>query len=446
MSSFDLISMAIRNLLKRKLRTVLTVLGVVIGTASIVVMISIGIGMNESYRMQVEQMGSLQVITVSPVGEGGMYYSMSDASVSASSSQNNKGKNVVLNLEAFEKFRAIEGVEAVTPVVRNYMMLISGKYVADASFIGIYPETMEAMGYGVTEGRSLEEADKNVVVVGEDVISSFYNPKQMGYRRYGSDSVNIDIFNDKLQLTYDWGYGTNYANKSIKPIRVEAVGKMASGGENGYNVIMPIKTLESIIKQKEEYQNKNSGVSNPQRKKSGVYDSAAVKVSNMNDVKRVQEQIKDMGYSASSLNDYLESMKETTKMLRMMLGAIGAISLIVAAIGITNTMVMSIYERTREIGVMKVIGASLSDIRRLFLTEAAFIGFAGGVFGVFISFAASKLVNYFAAAQGSNMLSSIPIWLYLGSLAFSTLVGIVSGYFPAKRAMRLSALEAIKTE
>ena len=139
-------------------------------------------------------------------------------------------------------------------------------------------------------------------------------------------------------------------------------------------------------------------------------------------------------------------MKETTKMLRTMLGAIGAISLIVAAIGITNTMVMSIYERTREIGVMKVIGASLKDIKRLFLTEAAIIGFMGGIFGMLLSFGASKAVNYFAMKQSSDMLSSIPLWLYLASLAFATLVGVASGYLPAKRAMKLSALTAIKTE
>ena len=171
-----------------------------------------------------------------------------------------------------------------------------------------------------------------------------------------------------------------------------------------------------------------------------------VKVDNMDNVKEVQENIKNMGFRASSLTDELETMKETTKMLRMMLGAIGAISLIVAAIGITNTMVMAIYERTREIGVMKVIGASLSDIKKLFLTEAAFIGFAGGLAGILLSLGASKIVNVFALRTNSNMLSSIPFWLCGASLIFATFIGIAAGYLPAKRAMKLSALSAIKTE
>ena len=160
----------------------------------------------------------------------------------------------------------------------------------------------------------------------------------------------------------------------------------------------------------------------------------------------MQQQIKDMGYQASSLTDQLNTMKETTKMLRMVLGAIGAVSLIVAAIGITNTMVMAIYERTREIGIMKVIGASLRDIKLLFLTEAAFIGFAGGVLGIITSFLMSLIVNLVATKQASEMTSSIPVWLYLSAVAFATVIGVLSGYLPAKRAMKLSALTAIKTE
>ncbi len=166
----------------------------------------------------------------------------------------------------------------------------------------------------------------------------------------------------------------------------------------------------------------------------------------MDNVQTVQQQIKDMGFRASSLTDQLEAMKETTKMLRIVLGAIGAISMVVAAISITNTMVMAIYERTREIGIMKVIGASLRDIKLLFLTEAAFIGLAGGLAGIVVSFGVSQIVNLVAMQQGSNMTSSIPVWLYAGAVAFATGIGILSGYLPAQRAMRLSALTAIKTE
>lgn len=440
MSLNDLISMAVRNLWKRRLRTFLTILGVIIGTASIVVMISIGIGMNESYMKQISEWGSLQVIDVYPPNSNeGMVVSNN-----SNSKTKNKNNNVVLDTKAIQGFKEIPGVIAATPVLNDYMQLICGKYTADVSFIGIDPSCFNDLGYNISEGRGLLEDDKIALVVGESVLSNFYNPKLSWQARYSSEPPTVDIFNDKVQITYDYAYGTKDADKSIKPIKAEVVGKLGGNDQNGYSVIMPIKQLEKIQKEKQKHDSNNGSSSN--KKKSGTYEKALVRVQDIEKVQEVQKYIKSLGYNASSLSDVLESMKETTKMLRTMLGAIGAISLVVAAIGITNTMVMSIYERTREIGVMKVIGASLKDIKRLFLTEAAIIGFVGGVFGMLVSFGASKIVNYFAAKQASDMLSSIPLWLYIAALLFATLVGVASGYLPAKRAMNLSALTAIKTE
>ena len=132
------------------------------------------------------------------------------------------------------------------------------------------------------------------------------------------------------------------------------------------------------------------------------------------------------------------------------LGGIGAVSLFVAAIGIANTMMMSIYERTKEIGVMKVIGCSLGNIRQMFLLEAAFIGLGGGVIGNVLSFLMSAAIN--ALVKGKEMgmttgqISYIPLWLVLVSLGFAMLVGTAAGYFPARRAMKLSPLAAIRNE
>lgn len=226
---------------------------------------------------------------------------------------------------------------------------------------------------------------------------------------------------------------------------MDAVGKTSADGNSSWSVFMPIKELEKIQKARQEWEEKQYG-SNSSRSQSKEYNEVLVKVDEMDNVQDVQQQIKDMGFRASSLTDQLESMQETTKMLRLVLGAIGAISMLVAAISITNTMVMSIYERTKEIGIMKVIGASLKDIRGLFLAEAAFIGFVGGVIGIMLSYLLSFIVNMVASGQGSTMQSSIPVWLALGAIAFATGVGIVAGYVPANRAMKLSALTAIKTE
>ena len=364
MSTSDLIKMAIRNLWKRKLRTFLTVLGVVIGTTSIVVMVSIGIGMNEGFKKQVEEWGSLQTITVSADGNnrgGGDRNGMESGGTK---------KKTELNLAAIETMKQMEGVDTATPMINEYMQIGYGKLVASGRVIGIDPASMTAMGYKITEGRALETGDSKVMIVGGSMIEEFYNPKMSWEMREQAEAPEIQLLNEKVLLTYDWGYGTRYADKKIKPLKMTVEGILSGSGSDGYSVFMPIKELEKLIASKEKYEKSEYGGrgSNSNFKKKGVYEEALVKVATMEQVKEVQEQIKEMGFGAYSLTDELESMKETTKMLRFMLGAIGAVSLIVAAIGITNTMVMAIYERTREIGVMKVIGASLADIKKLFLT------------------------------------------------------------------------------
>lgn len=436
MSTRDLFLMALRNLWKRKLRTALTVLGVVIGTASIVVMVSIGIGMNRGFAQQLESWGSLQVINVYP--SGGMVYD------DATGNMKQEKKANELNAQAVERFRQMESVEAVSPVIQEYLYFSVGKYVADASVMGIEPDTMAALGYSVEEGRPLEAGDQKALVFGGGV--EFYDPKLSWEMRYAADPPAVDLLNETINVSYDWNYGTRHADKSIKPIKMQAVGKTSAEGGNAWSVFMPMDELQEIQKARQEWEAEKNGNKNTEKNKSKEYSEVLVKVDDIDRVQAVQQEIKDMGFRASSLTDQLESMKETTKMLRLVLGAIGAISMVVAAISITNTMVMAIYERTKEIGIMKVIGASLRDIKRLFLTEAALIGFSGGIVGIVVSFGVSFVVNRIAAGQGSTMQSAIPLWLALGAVGFATAVGILSGYLPAKRAMKLSALTAIKTE
>ncbi len=182
------------------------------------------------------------------------------------------------------------------------------------------------------------------------------------------------------------------------------------------------------------------------------YNQLTVSVDEMEHVTDIQTQITEMGYEASSNAEWIESEQKTMGYVQAVLGGIGAVSLFVAAIGITNTMMMSIYERTKEIGVMKVLGCDLRNIRSLFLLEAGFIGFIGGVIGLALSYTLSAVINKLASGANGMMMpesasiSYIPIWLALLSLAFAVMVGMVAGFFPALRAMRLSPLAAIRTE
>ena len=138
--------------------------------------------------------------------------------------------------------------------------------------------------------------------------------------------------------------------------------------------------------------------------------------------------------------------------IEAVLGGIGAVAMLVAAISIANTMTMSTYERTKEIGVMKVLGCSLGNIRSMFLAEAAFIGFLGGVVGIGLSYSLSLLANKLIApaimeGYGTNArISIIPIWLVVAAIIFATIIGMVAGFFPAQRATKLSPLAAIRNE
>lgn len=464
MNKKDLIRLAFKNFMRRKTRSVLTILGVLIGTAAIVVMLSLGIGMNESFKQQLKRMGSLNVIDVNPYyfeedGKGGGY-----------------SKQTVLDDKAVAKIAAIEGVEAVTPFLQTGLKLVSGKFTTYANIMGVDPKSLEAFDYVAAEGRLLLEEDTTALLFGSQTPYNFSNPRansgrfgrRGGYVFFGGPGgegerpePDVDVLNDKLVMTFDMSYGERRPagaggdtdNKPPKLYKVKGVGILEeSQDEKSYSIFMNIEYLKKIMKENERAQS-SQGVRNNGNQQEG-YQQVKVKVKDMNDVQKVQQQIKEMGYGAYSLTDILESMQEQSATMQAVLGGIGAISLFVAALGITNTMIMSIYERTREIGVMKVLGCMLGDIRNLFLFEAGLIGLLGGIMGLGFSYGASALLNRFAGGLfgggygggGDSIISLIPLWLALASLGFATLVGLVSGFMPARRAMKLSALEAIKTE
>ena len=181
-----------------------------------------------------------------------------------------------------------------------------------------------------------------------------------------------------------------------------------------------------------------------------AYTSLKVQADDLDQVENLAATIQNLGYQTNTNAEYMKSAQKEFMMVEAVLGGIGAVSMLVAAIGIANTMMMSIYERTKEIGVIKVLGCSLKNIKQMFLLEAAFVGFGGGVIGNIVSFLLSAIINFLTQGSGSmgldGNISYIPIWLSLLSILFATMVGMAAGYFPAVRAMKLSPLAAIRNE
>lgn len=472
----DLLRMSISSLKRRKLRTFLTVLGVVIGTASIVVMISLGLGMQESMYREIEQSGGMTSLTVTgKQTDIGMY--------SYSSMEGEEESDKYITDEVIAQLREMEHVKSAEPVLSLNAIALKGKYMGYLDLRGMTPEGLKQLKLNLAPGGKLPDPDSpNLdLIVGNGVIQSFYEESTgKGYWETG-ELPDIDFMQDQLflildestyfqskesasmglgedggQASQDGTGGTGTAKKTAKKYVVKASG-VIDGDVNAYNanyyyVYCDLDTLKDMLKK--EF--RGSVIPGQPSTKSGkpyskfVYSSAAVQADDMDQVDALSAQIREMGYNVSTNAEYMESMKKQFAMVQAVLGGIGAVSLLVAAIGIANTMMMSIYERTKEIGVMKVIGCSLKNIRQMFLLEASFIGFVGGVIGNILSFLMSFVIN-FLTGNGSAVgldgnISYIPMWLVLASLAFAVLVGMTAGYFPALRAMRLSPLAAIRNE
>ena len=252
------------------------------------------------------------------------------------------------------------------------------------------------------------------------------------------------------------GGGEN-APKPPKKYMVETAG-VVEGGVDDYNsyAYSVYTEIEGLKAQLKKIFKKKPIPNQPTNKKGKpypyfIYDNAVVFVDDMANVTEVQKVINDMGYQANSQMEWIEQSQQTYDIIQLVLGGIGAISLFVAAIGIANTMMMSIYERTKEIGVIKVLGCDMGNIRNMFLMESGFIGFLGGVIGLMISFGVSYAMNNFLGLGQAMMgvegdISRIPLWLAASGVVFAVFVGMAAGFFPSLRAMKLSPLAAIRNE
>ncbi len=432
MGSLDILAMGARNLWRRKVRSLLTVLGVIIGTAAIVVMISLSVGIEDALVKQFENMGDLSIVEVWPGFSG--------------------NERTMIDTEMMDKISAIEGVEVATPLMNSYARIIADRYEVTTSIMGIKPEALPYLGIEISEGRLLTTEDDLHMLFGSQVLPRFQIPRSTSNMRGGyypdynqSTEPPIDVMEVNLRLSYDMGWGDG--NTQYELYRAQAVGIIGGDGYNrySYSVIMPLDTVIRL-EQENNSNNRSGGRYEPE------FNQVMVKAATLDDIDHITASIQQLGLQSHSLSEMLEEAKRSTEFIRLILGGIGAISMLVAALGITNTMVMSIYERTREIGVMKVLGAKLADIGKMFLVESALIGFFGGVVGLGVSFGISYFLNNIIAGAGmigipmQARMSIIPPWLVILALVFTSSVGLIAGLYPAIRAMRLSALEAIRTE
>ncbi|HSL29172.1 MAG TPA: ABC transporter permease [Anaerolineales bacterium] len=446
MKLLDLVRLIFGNLSRRKARVALTAIGVIIGTAAVVILVSLAIGLQRNANEQLYGIGDLTQIQVSPAyemmeGGGGMVVSVDGG-----------GRGVpgepqparLLTNAALDELRAIPGVASVIP--REYLMTgVLVKYQkleGGVSIIGVDTADLSALGLEAMEGST--ELGRGNVVIGAMVPNNFYDPR---IRPGQEPPPPPQLYGQQIQVTVmKWDEQGNEIRKNYS-LRVSGVLR-ETRGESDWTIYFPleqVKTLNEWAQGRRINYNREG------------YSQVIVKVQNVEQVLDISEQITDMGFQAFTPQSFVQGINNFYVILQFIFGGVGAIALLVAAIGIANTMAMSILERTREIGLMKAVGATNRDVLAIFLGEAAGIGFIGGLGGIIIGWLAGQGLNviaivYLASQAGQqggpppSVAVYTPVWLPLFALIFSTIIGMISGLYPALRAATMIPVMALKYE
>jgi len=477
MKILDILGMGFRNLLRRKTRTLLTVVGVVVGATAIVIMLSLGIGMEEQLNNTISSMGDLTIIDL----VARPWRPDSDGGGGGTSGENH------LDDALIERIREWDGVVAVSPYEFLWRMrpgIYAGRryqYDGWATLIGVSADFVPYLGFEIESGQMPQPGDTNFMLIGrvesykfrdtrrplrQREWEAFQNPDTTQPPRI--DILRQDIYIQAYQQSHSWNWetGETIERRAIthKQHSIDKIGILKPDDSRGWDETTWMILIDYNIIRELQIEEERANRTRASQSQIGMFDQIKIKTADLKAAEAIMLRLEEEGLMLSwSLSDVREGLQETQRASQMLLGGIGAISLLVAAIGIANTMFMSIYERTKEIGVMKVLGCPLNGIQSMFLFEASIIGFCGGIFGSALSIALSMTMNrveFIRTALGNmggtsgwhmpnveqSDISIIPLWLIIAAIVFSTLVGLVSGYLPSRRATKISALEAIRNE
>ncbi len=439
MKLIDLIRMVLENLSRRKGRVALTAVGVVIGTAAVVVLVSLAIGLQQNFSKNLYGISDLTRIDVYPGY-------MMETSVKMGMSGGGGGIEEVklLTPDVLDKIAAIPGVIQVIPQDWSYSgsMIKFGKLEGYMGMIGVGTDDLANLGYEATIGETT--LSRGTAVIGSWVPLNFYDPRV----RPGQPTPEPpELVDEQIKLVLmKW---TEDGQEVRKTITVRIIGQLKeTRGEADGSMYVSMEDITAW--------NEWARGSRINRKKEG-YGQLIVRAEDPEQTLSIAEQINDLGYQASTPQSFLEPINNFFSIMQLIFGGVGAIALLVAAIGIANTMTMAILERTREIGLMKAVGATNRDVLSIFLGEAGGIGFLGGLGGVIIGWLAGQVINVVALAYLTQQVSqsggappsfaiSTPLWLPIFALTFATLVGLISGLYPALRAATLVPVNALKYE
>ena len=449
----DYIQHSLSNLWKMKLRTFLTTSGVIIGIGALVSMFAFGEGVQNNITNTFKQLGLLNYINVYP-GSGGMNRQFRGRGMNrrgTAASDPNK-ENKVLDDELIEKIEALEGVEAVFPEIQFPAMVKYGKNESFETIQALPAKICKSGLVKLKEGTYFDTDDANSLLITSSLLQGIgiKDIKNAVGKQITISTLSSDLSMENIPniLSSQENNGLPLANKDYNFTIVGIIEQVDTPGPSlmRSDIIIPSGTAQkmdkiSITSVSDIFQSMNQ----PQG-----YSTIGIRLKDPKYVDSVEKWIKDAGFNTFALIDQLDQMKKAFIFMDLFFFAIAMIAISVASLGIVNTLVMSILERYREIGIMKAVGASSADIKKIFLFEAGLIGFLGGTFGLLLGWLVSSIINLianiFLSRQGVPYMSyfSFTLWICLGSVAFSIMISLIAGIYPTLRAAKVDPVVALR--
>ncbi len=391
--------LAIKNLLGRKLRTFLTIMGVAISVGFVCLLMAFSYGLQRAATEQIASGDTLKNIDVS----------------------NGSSKLVSLDNTAIDKIKDFSEVAKVYPQIALAGDVQIGESKSDGVIYGTNNDLLDIIKPKMVGGNLYAQDANQTVILNTTLARKLTNnaPETLVGQIIDLRLVlRTDLFTDKTAVT------------QIKAIKATVAG-ITEDGKTSY-AFVPLKTVTDL------------GVDR--------YSAFKVQLKSADDVEKVKSQIEFMELKVSSVKDTIDQVNQFFQVFQIILVSVGAISVIVATLGIFNTMTISLIEKTREVGLMKILGVKKVYIRRIFMTEALIIGLAGGLIGVISSMAVGQSINYAInamAVSSGNVAVNImyfPILLVLLIMVISVLISLLAGLYPARRTTRISSLDALRYE
>jgi putative ABC transport system permease protein len=453
----DLTELAWRNLREALLRNSLTTLGIGVGVASLVAMLSLGVGLQEMANQRLSRSGLFDAIIVAP------RTNFRGFGRRPQENDGNPAPGGPLDDEARKALQRLPNVVEVYPEIR-FPTEIRYDGVPYSTVVAGVPESGQRSGAydGMTgtffSGPAADEAILQIEFARQlsPVTSSLIGKELvLRYAERQALPAEPEANNGRANTTgsgdagLSGGFSVVPREEKLRIVGiVETEPASGFGGVGRGRVMIPLQVAEKLrVAQTNDFRTMLGA-----RPGRNAYQSLTVRVKSPAVVKDVEDAIKPMGFATYSLLDATSNLRQVFAVFDLLMGIFGSLALIVASLGIINTLVMAILERRREIGVLKALGAADGDIRKLFFVEAGVMGLIGGLLGVaigwMIGFGMNFATNTYLRRQSLPPLkvSSVPWWMVAAAIAFSIAVSLAAGLYPASRAARLNPVEALRYE